>query len=188
MEANEKEIMNNDKIREIMELSLVRGEERPSPNLSLERIAYKWFSMTKEERIQSGFPTAQKDMASFLTVGTTKMRDLKRAYMNKNFDTPPIAEIISGDYDSKKYLLSRSKEVDDGLIEAAKKGNAQAARVIKQLTGELEEKPIEVRIGLSADEIARRNAEADRELAEWNKRRSSGQRVEEVQAESSLLP
>ena len=43
----------------------------------------------------------------------------------------------------------------------------------------------EVTIGLTADEIARRNFEAERRLGEW--RREHGYRVEDVQDGSSLL-
>ncbi len=65
------------------------------------------------------------------------------------------------EYDSKAYLRSRSQEVDEALLEACKKGNANALKVYKQILGELVEKsPIEVKIYNATDHFeAYREAE-----------------------------
>lgn len=148
-------------------------------------MAFKWLDMSREERIACQLPTTQKDFAKSIGIGTTKMRLFKREFFSLNMKGKiDRKEVQPKDYDSLSYLKSRTREVDEGIIKSAKSGNAQAQRLIKQLTGELVEKS-EVTIGLTADERARRELEAERQLREW--RGGAGHRVEEVQKEPPLL-
>jgi len=64
---------------------------------------------------------------------------------------------------SEEYLDKNDGVVDDALVKACKRGNAGALKLYYQLTNRLIEKS-EVKVGLSADERARRNLQADVEL------------------------
>lgn len=72
---------------------------------------------------------------------------------------------------SQSWLKARGGEINEALIQSCKDGNAQALKLFFQLTEQLVEKQ-EVKIGLTADEIARRNFEAERELQEWHRGKS----------------
>jgi len=90
-------------------------------------------------------------------------------------------------YDSEKALEKKLKAIDDSLMERSMAGNTNALKIYYQRLGLLTEKT-EVKIGLSADEIARRNLDARRELeGQGYVRGEEGQGVEKVQDESSLL-
>ncbi len=89
--------------------------------------------------------------------------------------------------DAQGWLDEHWLEVVQYVFESAKKGNAQSQKLFAQLAGKLIEKS-EVKIGLSADEITRRNLEAERQLREQGfDRRGNGLRVEEVKEELPLL-
>ena len=66
---------------------------------------------------------------------------------------------------SQGWLKGKGHEINEALIQSCKGGNAQSLKLFFQLTEQLVEKQ-EVKIGLNADEIARRNLEADRQLRE----------------------
>lgn len=86
----------------------------------------------------------------------------KRAMVNKLGDG-----LDKESYNSESFLDERSYKVDKALMTACERGNATALRTYYQLTNRLIEKSEqEVKIGLSADEITRRNLEADRQLRE----------------------
>lgn len=86
-----------------------------------------------------------------------------------SFDAKPF--IKDGELDVKPYLIAYRKQVLDNLLTACASGNAQALKIYHQLTGDLVEKQeVDVKIGLSADEITRRNLEADRQLEQWGKK------------------
>lgn len=78
------------------------------------------------------------------------------------------------------------------VFNQAMKPNASAKHMelYARLKGLLIDKSeMKVEIGLTADEITRRNFEADRELQEWDKGRGKGgQGLEEMPKEYSLLP
>lgn len=74
--------------------------------------------------------------------------------------------------------------VEKAIYDKAVGGTVKAQELYAKLKGKLKEE-VELKIGLSADEIARRNLIADRELQEEG--RKGGHRVEEVQEEPSLL-
>lgn len=71
--------------------------------------------------------------------------------------------------DPEGWWKKRKLELNQAIMASAKKGNAQSQKLAKQLAGELIEKQ-EVKIGLSADEVARRNSESGQELREFRKR------------------
>ena len=71
------------------------------------------------------------------------------------------------------------ENVEKAIYQKALGGTVSAQELFAKLKGRLVEQH-EVKIGLSADEIARRNLAAEREL-------QAGHRVEEVQKEPSLL-
>lgn len=75
------------------------------------------------------------------------------------------------------------QEVLDALKASCLKGNAFAGKVWLQVKGQLVDKSeVKVTLELSAEQIARRNLEAERKLG------MAGYRVESVQAKPTLLP
>jgi len=88
----------------------------------------------------------------------------KRAYANK----------LGEGLDSES---SRWENVEQAIYKKALEGTVSAQELYSKLKGKLKEE-VELKIGLSADEITRRNLIADRELQEA--RGESGHRVEEV--------
>ena len=88
--------------------------------------------------------------------------------------------------------IKTKEEKDEELVlKALKKmavddGNASAAKFWLQATGKFEEKSqVKLNVEISADEYARRNLEAERQLREWEQ--SNRPRVEEVSEEPPLL-
>ena len=73
---------------------------------------------------------------------------------------------MSKAHNSKKYLTDFSKEMDDALILAAKKGSPQALTLFYKVTGRLVEKSEETIIqkSLSADELMVLRQEAEKKV------------------------
>ncbi len=94
-----------------------------------------------------------------------------------------VQDILGTDIEeSKVSLAAKVKQLDSAVFEAGQK-NSKMAELWYKRKGLLVEKQ-EVRIGLTADEIARRNFEADKQLREagYTDRSRDGHRVEEVSA------
>jgi len=84
--------------------------------------------------------------------------------------------------DWKQYLHSQKLVAARALVREIQNGKVTANEAFWKLLGEFIEKTEhKVELGLSADEIARRNFEADRQL------RDGGYRVEEVSEKPPLL-
>ena len=101
---------------------------------------------------------------------TRERREVKiREVMENSLATRPTEEIFTfqeKDYDSDTWLRGRTKEADTALIRSCASGNAASLKLFNQLINRLVEKQ-EVKIGLTADEIAKRNLEADRRIKEF---------------------
>ena len=163
-----------------------RLDRPPKPNYR--DLAFQWLNLGREERIASNLPTNQKDFAYSIGIGTTKMKEYRREFFALNMkgridhsynngEGQNNAE-ISGD---ERLALARKVYTDAMRQGASAKDKDLAVRMLGMLIDRQE-----VKVGLSADEIARRNTEAERELEEWH-RRKAGQGVEEVQEGHPLL-
>jgi len=130
-------------------------------------------AMTPVERVANGLPVSTGDIAKHFGVGEKKVLTIRHNLSGEL--NGAVAKIW------QKTEEQLRKEIEQFLYIAASKGNPNSAKILAQMKGWLIEKS-EVKIGLSADEIARRNLEADRQL------REGGYRVEKVQEESPLLP
>ena len=76
-------------------------------------------------------------------------------------------QLHSDNHNTHKYLVEHMWEIDKAIVESCKKGNAQAQRLAKQLSGELVEKiEQKVKFELSADEHFRIRQEAERRVSE----------------------
>lgn len=85
-------------------------------------------------------------------------------------------------YDSQTWLEKRTPDADRALLEAIQNGKVGAFELFYKLLDRLKDKSeTEIRFGLTADEVARRNLEAERQL------REGGFGVAEVLDESALL-
>lgn len=78
-----------------------------------------------------------------------------------------VKELKVETYNSKKYFLSKQKEIDEGMVKAVGRGNAQMAKLIKQLTDELVEKQEVTHKGLSADDISRLTRKAKDDIGDF---------------------
>ena len=117
---------------------------------------------------------------------------VSKADFRKRFPTVSGATLLNWEkqksnkdeaYDSNKFLEERDGRIDAALIAACEKGSPKALELFFKLRGKLVDKvKADVTIGLSADEIARRNLQAERDL------RDAGYGVAEVQDKPLLLP
>jgi len=158
----------------------------PASKTEQRKVAIEWMGLSTKERFDRALPLNDSEMRKSLPVGKTvwnkwvdqfheqHKRDLiMKCHPMVVGEKPKEVEVIPEEYDSEKYLNDHVDKVDEALIEACDQNNAQALKIYYQLTKRLVERT-EVKIGLTADEITRRNLEAERQL------REGGYRVAEV--------
>ncbi len=151
----------------------------------------KMLKLTPLQRRDKGLPESLDDVAKAVGKHIVTIRKWKKEFVDNPFadviakTTPTKAVRPSKNYDSKKTLQGRSEEVDAALFRAVAAGKTEAIKLYKQLVGDLIEKK-EVTFGLSADEITRRNLEAERRSRDF--RDGSGYRVEDLSEGLSVLP
>jgi len=168
-----------------------------------EELAIKYFKMSKQEKIKFGYPLSTKLFADRLSVTPEKLYEWQNNWVTKELASRKMelrleeqetdnSKPLNTDttLDSDEYLASRQREVDEALVTSCLKGNATSLRTFNQRTGKLVEKQEQkVTIELSADEIARRNLEAERRINEWkDDGRGDGHSVEDVPKQLSVLP
>lgn len=156
--------------------------------------ALKIFLTPKEEKIKQGLPLTRQELATYMGVNRKTMwkwlEDLPRFVAQTKLNAKDIKALMetslaSKSYDPEDWLKNRTEEADRALMVACANGNAAALKLFNQLTNRLVEKSEQkVEIGLSADEIARRNLEAERRVTEFG----SGYRVESLSSKPPLLP
>ena len=105
------------------------------------------------------------------------LTDIKEAELARREAADMLGDMVTGDDD-------KWKKVEQEIYNRAMAGTVKAQELYAKLKGKLKDE-VELKIGLSADEIARRNLIAERELEPG---REAGHRVEEVQEEPPLLP
>ena len=154
------------------------------------------------EYLSRGKPGSEKEFRKRMRFGVQTWKDIKNDYKLKklpkhvpvptpdveiDFSPPvPSEDVVAAHkkmkpkHDSEEWLEDRSLAADEALMEAVKKGNAGAIKIYYQLMGKLVDKPLEVNIGFTADDIVRERRRAEEEL------RSKG--VSEVRTEPALLP
>ncbi len=148
-----------------------------------------WRHLDVPTRLHRSLPITKKDFAKTQDVTLETMRAWdKWELAQKLGDNLTLSGEVEkyldteGNFDMKKYLNTKKKELADAIHEASQKGNATAQRIEAQIIGELVEKSEQkVTLELSADEYARRNCEAERRL------REQGYRVADVPEEHPLL-
>jgi len=143
--------------------------------------------MSPVERVVMGRPVTLQEISDEFHVSLVKVREIKNNLEYYLIPQHVLDKKVVLKYDSKAYLESRSQEVDDNLLKACKKLSPSALKVYYQILGKLIEKSeTEVKIGLTADELARRNLEAERRVNDVG--RGAGHRVESVPEKLPLLP
>jgi len=154
----------------------------PGALVEKRKMAVEWFGMTPEERLRAGLPPDQTALRRYLKVGSTAMKEWQALFLERK-----NREIIGRTFEPEEESPDEVQAVLEALRKMAIDGkNAFAAKTFLQAKGVFVEKTeSKVIHELSADEIARRNLEADRELREW--RRTSGQGMEKVPKEPPLL-
>ena len=147
----------------------------------------------EKERVRIGEPRSLTDLAEKYGEPVEKFYEWAALTEKSNNLIPEAVreEVERTEVESKKEDkvegdIEVEKKVRKYLMKACERGNAQACATLLRLMGKLVEKQ-EVRIGLTADEIARRNRIADLELAEFE-RGEARPGVAKVSTELSLLP
>lgn len=75
----------------------------------------------------------------------------------------PSGSIMDLEEDPMTWWKTKQRELNNAILQSAVTGNAQSQKLAKQLAGELVEKQ-EIKIGLTAEERARRMFQAQEEL------------------------
>ena len=128
--------------------------------------AFKIFQMSPVEAGAQGISSSLYGIAKEVGASMPTISQWRKEY-NEIVARGDKVIINSDEFDPLVYLKERNKDITEGIVKGARAGNAQMAKLAKQLLGELvEESKTEITIGLSADEISRRNLEAERQLRE----------------------
>ena len=139
-------------------------EEIPQKIRTTKEAAFKhyleWRKLPKYERIL----VTKSDFAH--QYGMT-LRTLEQ--WDERIDNP-ISKRKIEKYDSESFLKDRTLEIDEALIQSCIKGSPKALELFYKLTGRklIDKSEVDVKLGLSADEVIRRLLNAEREARELN--------------------
>ena len=148
------------------------------------QLVYDWLDTSLEER------KPEKEFRQSIRLGYRALKNLKVEWQvektienKREVSLKGAYDAIEAERDNPENIAEDSKRwiaVEKTIYEQAIGGSYRDRELYAKLKKKLKEE-ISVTVGLSADEIARRNLEAEREL------REGGYRVEEVQEEPPLL-
>jgi len=139
-----------------------------------ERAAWlKWYVLTDKERTAQGYPLTQQEYKKVLNISHETMINwgkvaqaegiypVKMRKPNKRRPLPEgQKEITPDDIEWARFMRQLTAD-------AAEKGATAPTRTLyAQLKGKMPKTNLDIKIGLSADEIARRNLEATKQLKE----------------------
>jgi len=158
----------------------------PGALIEKRKMAMGWFAMHPEERLRAGLPPDKTKLRTYLGVKSSTLNGWEAKFFEEKtreiMEHSLYHEADEVEQPQEQYSLSEKEQVLNALRDLCiKHGNAFAGKTWLQAKDEFVEKQ-EVKVGLTANEIARRNFEAERQL------RKAGYRVVEVQKEPSLLP
>ncbi len=125
-----------------------------------------WKAFTESERVRRTVIAREKMNTEMMLANP----DLVEKYRKANGSWTVDDRMES---DPEAWLNAQKMFLYKSIKESAGKGNAQSQKLLSQLGGWLVEKQ-EVTVGLSADEIARRNSEARAELGDFRNRLGQG--------------
>ena len=137
----------------------------------------KWLTLPFGEK----FPMTKEDFAHQYGVSVFQLQtwDKKLAQQkdisNKEVSNEDFIKELAEDWDVKDFFNIPENKIKwlKGTLESAEKGNAQSQRLIAQILDVVVEKQ-EVAIGLTAEELARRNIEATRTAREFREGLGAG--------------
>lgn len=145
-------------------------------------IAFEWFGWTEDEKFTNGYETTNTGFAR--QMGITYPTMLKWRKQWHRIKEAEEAVEIDGQYDSKATLKKFAREADQKLMERIRSGKANANdfKIFYTVIDQLKEKTeMELKIGLSAEETARRNLAAIRSLQQ------GGYRMDEMPLQPGVL-
>jgi hypothetical protein len=145
-------------------------------------LAFEWFGWDDDTKFQKGYGTNMIQFAQELKIAYGTLCVWKRMWtkIDKKLEAA-LDEDAS--YNSMSFWKKNSKYVDQCLMRGCEKGNPNAIKLVKQITGELIEKREDtLKLELSPDQVARRMLAITRDL------RERGFRVDEMQVKSGILP
>lgn len=160
---------------------------------------FRILQLDELERSRQGLPVSTREIASFLGVTfstVTHWRQNLPSYLEslekrkgEKKKILAIMEQLSPQDEPMDWLRKRTQDANEALLKSVQKGSPASIRTFYQLLGLLSDK-VEVKIGLSADEIARRHLGARQELREqgYVVTGEGGEGVGEVSDEPALLP
>jgi len=157
-----------------------------------EELIFKWVAMSASQRKKSQLPTTSVGMAKHMGVGYTTFHKYTNLYWAKKntkvMDPGAFKEEASDEeWDFERWKRDTAPVAADALSGALRRNMPSAIKLYYELTGEYVQKQ-EIKIGLTGDETARRNLEAEKELRESGYSVGTGrQRVEEVTDKPALL-
>tara|TARA_R100000750_G_C2285406_1_gene72832 strand:+ start:141 stop:617 length:477 start_codon:yes stop_codon:yes gene_type:complete len=127
----------------------------------------------KENRLQR--VSLYKGELLYATEKSAEEKDARLRMLKKREAADKLGDMITPEED--KWASMEKAIYEKGLA-----GTVKAQELYAKIKGKIKPEELDVKIGLSADEIARRNLEAERQLRE-----EDGHRVEKVPEEPSLL-
>ena len=140
-----------------------------APMVEKHQLVDMWLDLSPEEKFSQGLPLDRTKLRRHLGIGTTVLRDWeKRHWANKlgeNLETAGDPE-PEDDFNLQEWLKETNRERWESINRSAKSGNPASQRLLALAAGEIEKKEIKETNELSADDIARRNLEAERQLSE----------------------
>jgi len=140
-----------------------------------ERAAYfAWKRFDQPYRLKCGLPLTKGEYAKFHNMPLSQIKkwdnsmnsavNAMKPKIEEEIKEPGVKEIA---YNQETFLENRSKEADEALMEACKRGNASALKVYFQLTGRLIEKTENTNIDLGADDYRRIKTEAEQKASDF---------------------
>ncbi len=133
--------------------------------------ATKILVLDRQERLEKGLPHTDKMIARHVGVTRDTIDRWKKEIPQTitEMEKPKVTTDILGDalhdYDSDTWLKENIKKVNKALIKSCDAGSPASLKIYYQLTKQLIEES-KITHEISADEVARRNLEAARQLRE----------------------
>ena len=148
------------------------------------QLLYDWLDTSPEER------KPEKEFRQSMHLGYRAFKNLRIEWQvektienKREVSLKGAYDAIEAERDNPENIAEEAKRwiaVEEKIYQQALEGSYRDRELYAKLKKKLKEE-ISVTVGLSADEIARRNLEADREL------REAGYRVEKMQEKPPLL-
>jgi len=134
--------------------SMLKSAQRIAPLEKKKPIVLDWLKLPPAKRVPRKLETLARQLAIDTQIAESWAAEVR------------VEELGVKTHNSRDFFLSKKREIDEGMLKAVGRGNAQMAKIIKQMTGELVEKAENVQVVLTADDYSRLSKRAESELRE----------------------